>query len=644
VLEIRFPWQRPHGSIAADLNNDAYTSVMGAAVMSLTTDAMVVVDPAAQRLLEVNRAFTRLFGYSLSEAQGLTLQDFSAAEPANLETLLRQLEERGELNAGVRPYRCKDGSVVHMETRVGMIAVEGRPLYCAVIRDVSELKAAQVAAAESEERFRTLAKAAFEGIGITAGGRIVDGNEQLGELLGVPLADLLGRSVADFIAPEWQERLAARFQASEGEPFEHVMLRVDGTRFEVESQAKVLRMGERSLRVTALRDISKRKRLEEQLHQSQRLESVGRLAGGVAHDFNNLLTVILSLSQMLHERAPLAQDKDDLQQIQLAAERAAALTQQLLAFARRRIVEPKVIDLNKLVSDIDRMLQRLLGEHIALVTVCGPGLGAVRVDPGQLEQVIVNLAVNARDAMPAGGTLTIETQNVVLGSDYVSSHPEVTPGEYVMVAVSDTGSGMDSATLARIFEPFFTTKSPNRGSGLGLATSYGIVKQSGGQLWVYSEPGRGTTFKVYLPRVYEALSHAQLKVPVVPSRGRETLLLVEDDDMVRRVAARALTQSGYLVIEVATPSEAQREFARLGGNVGALITDVVLPEMSGRDLAQLLRKQMPGLRVLYTSGYTENTIVHQGVVDADVDFLAKPYVSAELTRRVREVLDRPETR
>jgi len=622
-------------------SNDTYISVMGMAVTSLTTDAIVVLDPKTYRLIEVNQAFTRVFGYTADEAACLTLQAFSAADPESLQTLVREIEERGELSAGVRPYRSKDGRVVPMETRVGVIDIEGRRLHCAVMRDVSELHRAQAAATESEERFRTLAKAAFEGIGITDGGRIIDGNEQLGELLGASTSELLGMSVVDLVAPEWKERLATRFQLGKGEPFEHVMLRLDGSRFEAESQAKLLRIGERVLRVTALRDISQRKRLEEQLQQSQRLESIGRLAGGVAHDFNNLLTVILSLVGMLIEMPRSAEEKEDLLQIQQAAERAAGLTQQLLAFARRRIIEPKVIDLNQLVSDLNRMLKRLLGEQIELVTVCAPDLGTVRVDPGQLEQVLVNLAVNARDAMEAGGTLTIETQNVMFGQEHTTSHPDVTPGDYVMVAITDTGCGMDSSTLMRIFEPFFTTKSSTRGNGLGLATSYGIVKQSGGSLWVYSEPGRGTTFKVYLPRVYEAVSQVQVIAATLPGRGEETLLLVEDDAMVRRVAVRALTDNGYRVVEASTPSEAQLQFAQLEGKIDVLITDVVLPEMSGWKLAQLLRDQNPDLRVLFTSGYTENTIVHHGVVDADIDFLAKPYVLGELARRVREVLARP---
>ena len=293
------------------------------------------------------------------------------------------------------------------------------------------------------------------------------------------------------------------------------------------------------------------------------------------------------------------------------------------------------------MTELNRMLKRLLGEQIELVIVCASDLGTVRVDPGQLEQVLVNLVVNARDAMEAGGTLTIETQNVVFGPEHPERHPDVAPGDYVMVAVTDTGCGMDSSTLLRIFEPFFTTKSSNRGNGLGLATSYGIVKQSGGSLWVYSEPGRGTTFKVYLPRVYAAISQVHAIAAAAPARGEETLLLVEDDAMVRRVAVRALTDNGYRVIEASTPSEAQGQFARLDGKIDALITDVVLPEMSGWKLAQLLCEKNPNLRVLYTSGYTENTVVHHGVVDVDVDFLAKPYVLGELAHRVREVLARP---
>ncbi|HEX2659907.1 MAG TPA: ATP-binding protein, partial [Polyangia bacterium] len=328
-------------------------------------------------------------------------------------------------------------------------------------------------------------------------------------------------------------------------------------------------------------------------------------------------------------------------QIKTAAERAAQLTQQLLAFARRQIVEPIVLDLNDLVQNIDKMLRRLIGENVRLVTVPTPDLARIRADPGKIEQVLVNLAVNARDAMEVGGTLTIETANVELGEDYAATHPEVAAGRYVMMSVSDTGVGMDAATISHIFEPFFTTKSAAKGTGLGLATCYGIVKQSGGSIWVYSEPGRGTTFKVYFPAVTDTAPSAPAPTAIAVPAGRETLLVVEDDEMVRRLAVRVLRGKGYLVHETGDPLQALEMFDAAAPPVDMLVADVVMAGLSGKDLADRLRAKRPDLKVLYTSGYTENTIVHHGVVDAGVNFLPKPYVPDELARRVREALDKP---
>ena len=612
---------------------------LGAAVASLTTDVVCVIDAGTRHFIEVNAAFAQTLGYAPSEAQKLRVEDVWRGAEVDVPALLGELDYRGSLNAGLVPCRGKDGKVTQLATRASVTTIDGKRVYCAVMRAPSDIDPAERAARESDERFRTLVGAAFEGIGITEGGLIVDCNEQLAQMLGTEVSALMGKRVTDMIAPEWRERIAERFKTAAGEPLEHVMLRVDGSCFHAESQAKTMTLGGRTLRVTALRDISKRKELESQLERAQRLESIGRLAGGIAHDFNNLLTVVLGVVDMLLVEPRPPQDEDDLKQLRAAGQRAAELTQQLLAFARRRIVEPKVVNLNSLVGDLDKMLRRLLGEHIAFVNACAPDLGAARVDPGQIEQVIVNLAINARDAMSRGGTLTLETANVALGSDYAATHPEVVPGDYVMLAVSDTGSGIDPQTLEHIFEPFFTTKS-ERGSGLGLSTCYGIVKQSGGSLWVYSEVGAGTTFKLYLPRVYAALDQRPAREAAPVRGGAERLLITEDDPMVRPVAARALRDHGYEVHDAATPSEARALFARFEGRFAALITDVRLPEMTGRELAELLCAQNPQLAVLYTSGYTENTIVHHGVVDSGIDFLAKPYIASDLARRVREILDR----
>jgi two-component system, cell cycle sensor histidine kinase and response regulator CckA len=387
-------------------------------------------------------------------------------------------------------------------------------------------------------------------------------------------------------------------------------------------------------------DITDGRKIEEQLRHAQKMEAVGRLAGSVAHDFNNLLSVILGTSEiMLEDLKAVDPLRPDIESIRKAGQRAAELTRQLLAFSRQQVLAPRVLDLNAVVQEAERMLRRLLGEDIDLVTICARSLGKVRADPGQLDQVIMNLAVNARDAMPSGGKLTIETGDVELDESYQFEHVGVTPGPHVMLAVSDTGSGMDRATQARIFEPFFTTKGPGRGTGLGLSTVFGIVRQSGGNIWVYSEPGGGSTFKVYLPKVADA-DEQPLEVPtLVTLHGTETILLVEDQDEVRQIAVHMLRRYGYHVIGAQNAGEALLTCEQHPRTIHLLITDVVMPHMSGRQLAERLAQVRPELKVLFMSGYTENAIVHHGILDSGIAYLQKPLTPELLARRVREVLD-----
>jgi PAS domain S-box-containing protein len=619
--------------------DDQYLHVMGAATLSLATDVLFIIDAATLRVSLANRAFTRVLGYSAAEVPQISLHDLIAADRASVDNNLAKLSSKGEIFLGARPYRRRDGSVTEMETRVGTTVVDGRTLYCVVARDLTEIRQAEGSLRESQERFKTLADVAFEGIAITEGGRIVDVNRRCSELLGVPRDALLGRSVIDFVAPESRETVAQHFRSGSEAPYEHMALRADGSRVPVEVQAKNATIGGRNLRVTALRDVSERRRLEEQFRLAQRMESIGRLAGGIAHDFNNLLTVILSLTKLLQDAPDDHDSTEDLAQIQAAADRASVLTHQLLVFARRQIAQPEIIDLNVLVTNLDSMLRRIIGEDISFTTVCARELGRVRADPGQVEQVLLNLVVNARDAMPAGGALTLETANVTLGDDYAAKHPLVAPGEYVVVSVSDTGVGMDAATLAQIFEPFFTTKGPGKGTGLGLATCYGIVKQNGGSISVYSEVGKGTVFRIYLPRLWEAASSRERPAPTAAVGGSETVLVVEDNDIVRRLAVRVLAASGYQVLEAGDGAEALRVYAAQQGRIALVITDVVLPGMSGKELADKLRQARPDQKILYTSGYSENTIAHQGVVDAGVHFLPKPYLPSALIEKIRAVLD-----
>ncbi len=390
-------------------------------------------------------------------------------------------------------------------------------------------------------------------------------------------------------------------------------------------------------------DITERKQLEEQFHQAQKMEAVGRLAGGVAHDFNNLLTAILGSADLVLESLTAGvPEREELEEIRKAALRAAELTCQLLAFSRQQVIAPTVLNPNEVVANMDKLVRRLLGEDVELRTRLTPDLVTVKADSSQLEQVVLNLAVNARDAMPNGGQLTIETQNVELDEAYVRDHISAQPGPYAMIAVSDTGVGMDAATQARIFEPFFTTKEIGKGTGLGLATVYGIVKQSGGWIWVYSEPGQGTTFKIYLPRVTEAVPPAAVTpAPPASVRGSETILLVEDDDMIRHLVQKVLKANGYRVLVAANGRDAERVAGQHEGPIHLLMTDVVMPGMNGREVAERLAAARAGLRVLYLSGYTDDAIVHHGVLEPGVAFLQKPFTPAVLGRKVREVLDSP---
>ena len=388
-------------------------------------------------------------------------------------------------------------------------------------------------------------------------------------------------------------------------------------------------------------DVTERRKLEEQFRQSQKMEAVGQLAGGVAHDFNNLLTVITGYSEILlgnfRPNDPLY---GFIEQIRKAGERAATLTRQLLAFSRKQMLVPIVLDLNSLVAEIEKMLSRLIGEDISLKFAAAKNLWKVKVDPGQMEQVVMNLVVNARDAMPQGGKLTIETANIELDEAFAASHPEVSAGKYVMLAVADTGIGMNEAIRARIFEPFFTTKGPEKGTGLGLATVYGIVKQSGGRIDVYSEPGLGTTFKVYLPRAVEELTKSKLEITKpTPSSGHETILLVEDEEGVRTLARVILSRSGYKILEAKNGGEALLICQSHQGPIEIMVTDVVMPNMSGHQLAQHVRPLRPEMKVLYLSGYTDDAIVRHGIIDSDMPFLQKPFTAEGLSRKVREVLD-----
>jgi signal transduction histidine kinase/ActR/RegA family two-component response regulator len=452
------------------------------------------------------------------------------------------------------------------------------------------------------------------------------------EFLAMRLADLLGedeaRRFAGDLSQSGRSTSLRRFRTKRGRMVEF------------ETVVQEIEYGGRQAGLAVLRDVNGGRQIEEQLRQAQKMEAVGMLAGGVAHDFNNLLTIITGYSHLiLNNLSPGDPNHYAAAQIMKAGERAAALTKQLLAFSRRQVLQPKVLDLNDLVTGLGSMLQRLIGEDIDLRLELDSGLGRVSADPGQIEQVLMNLVVNARDAMPKGGSLTIESSNVTLDESYTGRHLAAKPGPYVLLAVSDSGHGMDEATRSRLFEPFFTTKTAGKGTGLGLSTVFGIIQQSGGTLEVFSQPDRGTSVKVYLPRIDQPIS-VEPEALRKAARGTETVLVVEDDEMVRKLVRETLEREGYRVMDAADPVEARRMADAHKGDIQLLITDVVMPKVSGHDLATQITAGRPSIKVLYMSGYIDNAIVNSGILEQEADFLQKPFTPDALANKVREVLEK----
>ena len=504
----------------------------------------------------------------------------------------------------------------------------------------------------SEQRYRRIVETTTEGVWlIDANSKTTFVNARLAQMLGYTPEEMLSRPFSEFMDDEGRAASAESLQRRRhgiSEQYDRKFKRKDGSDLWVRIASNPVfdEAGRYDGALAMVSDLSGQKRdeaakaaLEGQLRQSQKMEAIGRLAGGVAHDFNNVLSVILSYGEMLlADMKPGDPMRADVEEIRKAGKRAADLTRQLLMFSRQQVLAPKVLDLNEVLASMDKMLQRILGADVDLVSLPTQPVGRVRVDPSSMEQVIMNLVVNARDAMPTGGKLTMETDNVVLDEEYARAHLGVTPGPHVMLAVTDTGTGMDKATLARMFDPFFTTKGIGKGTGLGLSTVFGIVQQSGGSVWVYSELGTGTTFKVYLPRVDAAVDATGANEAPTTLRGSETILLVEDDDQVRAVARGILLKSGYHVIEARNAGEALLHSEKHPGTIHLLLSDVVMPQMSGPELAKRLAKTRPDMRVLCMSGYTDDSIVRHGVLEAHLAYLQKPFTPDMLTTRVREVL------
>lgn len=611
-----------------------------------------VFDQETLAFLEVNEAAVDCYAYSRDEFLRMRVCDLLPPEPSP-DLLSRFVLQSVDFErSGIWRHHRKNGQIVEVEAISHRLNFAGRKAVMVVAQDITERKRLQ----EERDYLMSSAQCLLWWADIYETGKPYlewdihyPNRVSAQRFLPLPLEE--GESYRSGFyrcrLPEDRERCdrqgTVAIRAGQSYQQDFRSRRADGAIrwLHEDIHVEVVRPGFHWRAVGVCTDITERKRLEDQLLQAQKMESVGRLAGGVAHDFNNLLAVIAGHAELAEEELP--PDIPALESIHIireTTERAAELTRQLLAFARKQRIEPKVFSLNDLAVSMDRMLRRLIGEDIELVTRLHPEGGLIRADPGQCEQILVNLVVNARDAMPDGGRLLIETYCAHLDEDYARHHPPIVPGEYVVLSVSDTGMGIEEGLRGHIFEPFFTTKEPGKGTGLGLATVYGAVQQSGGTIWVYSEPGQGTTFKIFLPRIYGGAEAAPAQSGKSPApRGTETLLVVEDKDSLRELAVMVLQRQGYTVLEAADGKEALEKAATYPATIHLLVTDVVMPQMGGRELAIRLREARPGLKVLYTSGYTDDTVIRNGALEAGIAFLQKPFTPSVLSTRVREVLD-----
>lgn len=613
-------------------------------------------------IVEANQSAAQIYNYA-SPQDLIGTKISQLINPQNLEDVQRHITENFDKAYETVVVR-KDGTSLPAEVRGKTLPYRGETVRVGTIRDISERKRQEQQLRESESRFKMLSEATFEGVVIHHDGVVIEANQHAADMLGYARPEeLIGQTIAQHMTAPTLAELQKRIAGGSEQAYEGIAIRKDGQHFPVEVRGRSTEYKGQSVRVEVLKDITERKRAEEvlrktqsQLLQSQKMESIGRLAGGVAHDFNNLLTAISGYSELillgLKEDEPLY---SDVMEIQKAVNRAASLTGQLLAFSRQQVLQPKVLNLNKAVVEMDKLLHRLIGEDIELLSLPDPRLGVVLADPGQLEQIILNLAVNARHAMPNGGKLTIETANVELGEEYqIVGHSQVKTGSYIMLAVSDTGIGMDKATQEKIFEPFFTTKEIGKGTGLGLATVYGIVEQSGGYIWVYSEVGVGTTFKIYLPRVATALSQEMAKSESRPAgtileaevkeynlaigQGR-TVLVVEDERMVSDLIHRVLAGVGYKILEAHNGQEALELIASEDPErIDLVLTDIVMPQMGGQELVNRLKERWPSMKVLCMSGYADRAVAQHKILEQYDFFLQKPFTPGVLLERIEELL------
>jgi two-component system, cell cycle sensor histidine kinase and response regulator CckA len=606
-------------------------------------DAIEVIEPETGRILDVNERACAARGYSRDEYLRLRAPDLDSEGARRPWEETRDEVRRLGSCVFESEHRRKDGSVFPVEVNATYVPLD-RHYVLAVVRDITERKRAE----ERQARLSRVVEQTSDSIVITdPQGTITYVNPAFESISGYSRDEVIGQNPRVLKSGHQDAAFYKRMwdALSRGEVWKGRLVnrRKDGVLFQEDATIGPVRdaSGQVVSYVAAKRDITNEMKLERQLMQAQKMEAIGRLAGGVAHDFNNLLGVILGYGEMtrrgLSEDHPLAAKVD---QILKAAERAASLTRQLLAFSRMQVLEPRIVDLNALVSNLETMLVRLIGEDVELKTSLAADLGHVKVDPGQVEQVVMNLVVNARDAMPDGGHLAIETARAEFDADYVRSHAEARAGAYAMLAVSDSGMGIDAATQAHIFEPFFTTKELGRGTGLGLSTVYGIVKQSGGYIWCYSEVGIGTTFKVYLPLVAEegaSVPPSASPVPLAP--GRETILLIEDEESLRDLLCETLENGGYTVLVADGGEKALRISEEFSGAIQLIVTDVIMPGLTGRQAAERIKVARSEVQILFISGYVGDALARHGVFEPQARFLSKPFTADALLRKVREVLD-----
>lgn len=608
-------------------------------------------------ILYVNQALANIMGFERpDDIIGLNAFDFFV----NQEDQKRQkeiLEEKGIIRDYDMPIKRKDGNMIWIRDSTILIRdSEGRILYHeGSILDITHQIEMVNLLKESENRYRELFDNAPIGyLEVDVEGRVTKVNIRALEMLGYKQVEIIGHHLWEFILEkEAMDSLKAKLigELSIRRSFERTYIKKDGSFLNVlieenlikDKDGRIIGIRTTIKYITDLKKLEKeRENLEARLRLSQRMESIGLLAGGIAHDFNNILSIIIGTCDLCLLEIPKENPlRVSLEEIKNASKRAADLTQQLLAFSRKQILEPKIINLNLLIKNLERMLKRIIGENVELYTFLANDLGNIKADPSQIEQVILNLIVNAKDAMPKGGKLTIETSNVMLDEEYVKKHIGVIPGPHVMLSITDTGEGMTPEVKERIFEPFFTTKQRGKGTGLGLSVVYGIVKQSGGNIWVYSEPGKGTTFKIYFPEVKEVSYEIEEKIvysdlPV----GNETILVVEDDESVKKLASRVLEKQGYNVLEARDGEDAITFCKNYNKPIHLILTDVIMPKMNGKELVEKLKSIYPEIKSLFMSGYTENAIAIHGILEEGIQYLQKPFTVESLARKVRDVLNK----